>query len=256
MQDLGLDSENVTLEGTAIELKWHEKARLLGVIGEAVFPAWLKRCKRLKGYTLWRRRPDVRESFRKQLLNEFWFYNLENEKLCRSPSGVFADLPAKCPICGKAFSKGRDSRACMMLHVYKQHKDVCRGYDYVKAYLDRILFWKKIDNVLVREMPYRGAMVLNAVVNEKIKTLDDFETVFSNLMVSLAPIIAEVKTSIVGKAGRLSDDQKETRALALNWGWGWLTLNVGIGERVTVELVGLQMPDEDKIIREVRKFFH
>jgi hypothetical protein len=237
-----------------MELTWDETARLVGAIGESVLPVWLKRSKKLEGYSLWRGKPVVRRSFREELLEIFRFYDLENEKLYRYSRGHrLPTKEAECPVCGKVFSRGQYPYEGMMRHVYKWHKDVCRGYDYVKAYLDRILYRRYVDNILFRETSRLS--IIPQRIRANMRTLEDFETVFADLMGDLAPIISEVKTTREEIPRELSEDQREIRELALSSGWGWLLLAVNIGEKVTAEDVELHMPDDGKITHEVHRFF-
>ena len=253
-----------THSGAAIELDWHEVAQLFGLLGEVVLSAWLKRCEVLKEYRLWRGKPVERRSFRQALLGAFNFYNLENERFYRQRRvQPLLKRPVMCPICGRPFSKGMDPYAGMRRHVYRWHRDVCMGYDCVKAYLDLILYKRAVDNVLFkprRSIPPGYTCSVEELMDpgelhRRIKTFEDFEAAFADLMVDLAPIICEVKAGSGELPKRLSRDQDEVKVLAVKYGWGWLTLSVCIGRRVTAEALELHMPDSGKIKRGVHEFF-
>jgi hypothetical protein len=225
---------------------------------ECRFKKSLSWYEKLKEYELWRGKPVWRKSFRETLLGKFNFYNLENEKIYLSSSQwgkLPPPSPQKCPIYGRVFSRGRYPHVGMMRHVYKWHKDVCMGYDCAEAYLDLILYKKRVDNILFRSKYSALLGGTHPDERERIKTFEDFEAVFADLMVGLAPITCEVKASSKGLPGRLSKDQEETKALAVKYGWGWLALGVCIGERVTAEVLELHMPNSGKIRRGVREFF-
>ena len=251
-------------------LNWNTNTQLIGVIGEAVLSDWLKKREEFKKYKPWRSKPIPRESFRKSMIDIFSRFNLRNEMFYQEDSEglrltfFLEEYIEKCTICGKTFKAQDPFKADrdLELHLYKSHRDICRGYNYIENYFNYILYNKRIDNILVKINPLEEWKPRGKLLDKvkKIKTIKDFQAILEEIVLKMAPIAVEIKSKLVLSERRspeclLSLFEKETKKRILDFGWGWLFLKVEIGKRLSAEDIELYWPNNKKIKQGIAKHF-